>query len=111
MLSVVVFWAATPVSACLLGLRNSSQPDCCGAMAQGCSSLEMCASSPCCQFQGQNPAVTPVPQYTTEHAQKLALVPHQAGMELAAAPGGGHGNALETPPSKFPPGGAFALRI
>lgn len=111
MLAVVVFWAAIPASACLLGVKNSSQPDCCGAMTQGCNSLGMCASSPCCQFQRQSPAVTPVPQYTTEHAQKLALVPHQVGMELPAASGGGHGNALETPPPKIPPGGAFALRI
>jgi hypothetical protein len=110
MLAVVVFWAAMPASACLLGVGNSSQPDCCRAMAQGCDSPGMGASSPCCQIQGKNPAVTPVPPYTTEHAQKLALVPRQAGMELPVGHGPAYGNVHAAPP-QFPPGGAFALRI
>lgn len=111
MLLVVAFWAAMPVSACLLGTRHARQPDCCRAMAQNCDSPTMGADSSCCQIQGNNPAVTPVPPFSVGHPQKLAVIAHQAGLELPAAPGGGYGNALETPPLKFPPGGAFALRI
>ncbi|MGA3334100.1 MAG: hypothetical protein ABSC62_08050 [Terracidiphilus sp.] len=111
MLAVVAFWAAMPVSACLLGTRHASQPDCCRAMAQTCHSPVKGADSSCCRVHGNNPAVTPVSPFSVGHWQKLAVVARQAGLELPAAPGGGYGNALETPSLKFPPGGAFALRI
>ena len=111
MLAVVVLWTAMPVSACLLGIRQASQPDCCRIMAQDCDSPSMGASNSCCQIQGKNTAVIPVSPYSPKHAQKLAMVQQQAVMELPAAPGAGYTNALETPPPKFPPGGVFALRI
>jgi hypothetical protein len=111
MLVVVAFWATIPVSACLLGTRHASQPDCCRAMAQTCDSPAMSASGSCCQAQGENPAVPTVPPYSVGHSQTLAFVAHEAGVELRAAPGTAYINALESPPLKFPPGGAFALRI
>jgi hypothetical protein len=43
--------------------------------------------------------------------QRLAFVPHQAGLQLRTSSGASHRNAFEAPPLKFPPGGAFALRI
>jgi len=110
MLAVVVFWAAMPASACLLGPHAAALPDCCRTTAQGCDSPEMGAANSCCQIRGTIPAVPQVPPYTTEHAQKLALVPHHAGLELLAAHGPAYGNAHATPP-QFPPGHAFALRI
>jgi hypothetical protein len=110
MLAVVVFWAAMPASACLLGSQSAAVPDCCRATAQGCDSPGMGAGNSCCQVRGKIPAVTPVPPFTTERAQKLILVPLHAGLELLAAPGPVYGNVHATPP-QFPPGHAFALRI
>ena len=110
MLSVVVFCAAMPAYACLLGARSTSQPSCCGKMAQGCDSPGMGAADSCCQIQGKSPAVPPVPPYTPEHAQRLLLIPHQSGVELPVGYVPAYGNVPETPP-QFPPGGAFALRI
>lgn len=109
MLSVVVFWAAMPASACLLW-AHSSRPSCCGTMGQGCDSPGMGAANSCCQIQGKNPAVPSVPPYTPELAQRLLLVPYHGGLELAVGYIPVYGNVHETPP-QFPPGGAFALRI
>jgi hypothetical protein len=111
MLAVVVFWAALPASACLLNIGHPGQPDCCRDMVRDCDSPAMGASSSCCQFQGKPPAVLPAPPATTMHGQTLALVPQLAGMKNPAVDGAVHGNILQMPPPKFPPGGAFALRI
>jgi hypothetical protein len=111
MLAVVVSWTTLPASACLLGMGQTSQPDCCGAMAQGCDSPEMGASSPCCQFHGKNSAVAVVPQYKVEHAQELSAATYQTDAKLPAAQSSKYGSTVATPPPKFPPGGTFALRI
>jgi hypothetical protein len=111
MLAVVVVWATMPASACLLNMRHTGQPDCCRAMAQECDAPGIGASNSCCQVQGKNPAVPSVPPYSVGHSQKLAFVAYEAGVELRAVPGTAYINALESPPLKFPPGGAFALRI
>ncbi|MGO8935206.1 MAG: hypothetical protein ACLQDA_15990 [Terracidiphilus sp.] len=111
MLSVVVFWAAMPASACLLGIGHTGLPDCCRAVAQSCDSAAMTADCSCCQVHGNNPAVTPVTPFSLRQPQKLAVAAHQASMKLPAAPGGSYRNDLETPPPQFPPGGSFALRI
>jgi hypothetical protein len=113
MLTVAVFWAAMPASACLLGARNTNVPNCCRKMTQGCGKAGMSADSACCRIHGKIPAVTPVPPYSPEHVQKLALAPYQNlnDMELNFSSGAGYANALEAPPPQFPPGGAFALRI
>jgi hypothetical protein len=111
MLAVAVLWAAAPASACLFGTRNSSQPVCCRAMAKDCGTPTMGADGSCCQIHGKAPAVTPVPPSSPVQSQELAFVPHQTAIEPPAAPGSGYRNALESPPPKFPPGGAFALRI
>jgi hypothetical protein len=71
----------------------------------------MCANGSCCQVHRQNAVVATVPLYSPEHAQKLAFVPHPAGLQSGAFSGARHRNAFEAPPLKFPPGGAFALRI
>jgi hypothetical protein len=110
-LSVVVFWAAMPASACLLGAHSAGLPDCCRTAAQGCDSAAMGADCSCCQVHGNNPANAPVTPFSVGQSQKLAAIAHPVGLELPAAPSGGYGNALETPPPKFPPGGALALRI
>ncbi|HEV2487190.1 MAG TPA: hypothetical protein VGT08_16800 [Terracidiphilus sp.] len=111
MLAVVVFWAAAPASSCLLGTRHSSQPDCCRATPKDCGTPAMGADSSCCQIHGKTPAVAPVQPYSPVRSHEVAYVPHQAGIGSMAAPGAGYQNALETPPPKFPPGGAFSLRI
>jgi hypothetical protein len=112
MLAGVVFWAAFPASACLLSVGHPSQPDCCRAMTPDCDSPGVGASNSCCQFQGTPAAILAAPPATTEHGRTLALVPHQAGMEMPAGEVAVHGKTLKTtPPKKFPPGGAFALRI
>jgi len=115
MLAVVASWAAmpvlAPVSACLLGTRHVSQPDCCRAMAENSDAPAMGADNSCCQAQGQNPAVPSVPPFSVGHSQKLVFVAHEAGLEPRAVPVIAYINPLDAPPLKFPPGGAFALRI
>lgn len=115
MLVVVAFWAAipvlAPVTACLFGTRPASQRDCCRAMDGTGDSPAMGADSSCCQAQGENPAVPSVPLFSVGHSQKLAFVAHGPGFELGAVQGTAYMNALESPSLKFPPGGAFALRI
>lgn len=115
MLAVVAFWAAmpvlAPVSACLLGMRHASQPDCCRAMAENSDSPAMSAGNSCCQAQGENPAVPSVPPFSVGHSQKLAFVAHGPGLEMRAVQRTAFINVLDAPPLKFPPGGAFALRI
>jgi hypothetical protein len=111
MLAVVVLWAAIPASACLLAVHSTGQPDCCRRMVQEIDSPSMCASGSCCQAERQNAAVATAPLYSPEQAQKLAVAPHQPGLHLRAFSCAIHRNAFETPPLKFPPGGAFALRI
>lgn len=109
-LAVVAIWATPAASACLLGMGHPSQPDCCRAMAQNCPAPAMGMSSSCCQVQGTSPGITPVLPFPVGHSLKLAASAHQAGFELPAATGVSYRNAVDTPP-KFPPGGAFALRI
>jgi hypothetical protein len=112
MLVVVAFWAAIPASACLLAARQTSQPVCCHSM-DNCSPTGLAADNSCCQMRGSSPAVTPVPPYSPEQAQRLALLPHhhQELAEQAVAPAAGYASAFGTPSPKSPPGGAFALRI
>ncbi len=111
MLSVVVSWTAIPASACLLTINPTAQPDCCRAMAQECGSPGMGADASCCEVQRQDAAVTPVPLYSFEHSHKPALVTHQAGLLSLVSSGAVYRNTSEAPPPKFPPGGAFSLRI
>ena len=111
MLAVVVLWTAIPASACLLAEHSTGQPDCCRGMARAFDSSSMCADGLCCQDHQQHAVVATVPLYSPELSQKLAVVPQQAGLQLRAFPGATHRNAFEAPPLKFPPGGAFALRI
>jgi hypothetical protein len=111
MLAVVVLWTAIPASACLFAVHSTGQPDCCRGMAGEFDSPSMCANGSCCQAERQNAAVATAPLYSPEQSQKLAVAPHQPGLHLSAFSSAMHRNALETPPLKFPPGGAFALRI
>jgi hypothetical protein len=110
LLTVVVFWAAMPMSACLLGPRQANLPDCCGAMA-GCDSPGMGADGSCCEIQGNSPAIPTVPPYAPVRSLETACLPYAPGIEMVVDLGAGYGNTLETLPPKFPPGGAFALRI
>jgi hypothetical protein len=111
MLAVVVLWTAMPVSACLPAAHSTGQPDCCRGMEPGCDAPTMPASTSCCQTHQQSVAVATVPLYSPQHSQKLAFAPIYAGLQLPIFSGVAHRNAFETPPSKSPPGGAFALRI
>jgi hypothetical protein len=111
MLVLVALWAAIPASACLLAAGQSSQPICCHSM-DDCNSMKVAADNSCCRVRGANPAVTPVPPYSPERAQRLALLPHHQDLaEQTVASGAGYASAFEIPPPKSPPGGAFALRI
>jgi hypothetical protein len=111
MLAVVVLWTAIPASACLLAVHSTAQPDCCRGMLLEFDSPPMCANSSCCQAERQSAAVATAPVYSPEQSQKLAVVLHQPGLHLRAFSCAMHRNASEAPPPKFPPGGAFALRI
>jgi hypothetical protein len=111
MLAVVVFWTALPASACLLASHPTGQPACCRAMAKDCDSPVMGADNACCKVHGSNPAQVSVQPYSSVPSHRIADLPYQVGIESPSASGSGYSNTLETPPPKFPPGGAFALRI
>lgn len=111
MLAVVALWAAMPASACLLTMQPAGGSACCRGMAQDCPMRGMGMNASCCQFHGRNAALTPVSPFSSQQVQRLAFVPHQAGLQLRTSSGASHRNAFEAPPLKFPPGGAFALRI
>jgi hypothetical protein len=111
LLAVVVFWTALPASACLLARNATARPACCHAM-KDCDSPMMGADNSCCQMHGSNAAVVTILPYSLEdHAPQLIAMPYQFRMEMTAAQSSGYGDSFETPPPKFPPGGAFALRI
>jgi len=111
LLTVVVLWTAMPASACLLAVNATGQPDCCRGMKPGCDEPSMPAKVSCCQTYQQNAAVATAPLYSLQHSQKMALGSLQDGLQLPAFSGTTPGDAFDTPPLKFPPGGAFALRI
>jgi len=111
MLAVVVFWTAIPASACLLGMKPMRQHDCCRRMARMCSSAGMTASGACCKASQQNTAVAPVPPYSSEHSQKLVIVPHLASMPAPAALRAAYGNAFEASPPKTASSSGSVLRI
>ena len=111
MLAVVVFWTAMPASTCLLASSPVGQPDCCRAMAAACDTPQMGADNSCCQLHESSPAVVSVQQYSPGQPQQAAILPDQFSIAPPAILAGGFSNALSAPPPKFPPGGAFALRI
>jgi hypothetical protein len=111
MLAVVVFWTALPVSACLLASHPLGQRDCCRAMARACKSQVMGADSSCCQVHRSDPALASVQPTSPVQSQETVALPCQVGIELPTVSGSGCTTAFEAPPPKFPPGGAFALRI
>ena len=113
MLAVVVLWTAMPAAACLLGMQQAGRPDCCKQMEMGpdCCSPVMGASGACCQIQGQNFIVSPAQPYSPEHSQRLVSMPHATALEESGRSRIAYRNASKAPPPKFPPGGAFALRI
>ena len=111
MLAVVVFWTALPASSCLLASHPTGQRDCCRAMAMACDSPVMGADSSCCKVHGSNPALVSAQPYSSVQPQDTAALPYQIGIDLPAVSPSGYQKAFEVPPPKFPPGGAFALRI
>jgi len=111
MLAVVVFWTALPASACLLASHPTGQRDCCRAMAKACDSPVMDADGSCCQVHGSKPALVSAQPYSPGQSQDTAALLYQIGIELPAISLSGYLNSSEAPPPKFPPGGAFALRI
>jgi hypothetical protein len=113
MLAVVVLWTAMPVSACLLAMRTTGQHSCCSAMNMTvpCAPAGTTANRSCCQAGRQNPAVTPVAQSSSEHSQRLALMPAGANLQAPTSQSAACRNALEAPPPKFSPGGISILRI
>jgi hypothetical protein len=111
MLAVVALWAAMPASACLLTMQPAGRSACCHGMAQDCPIRGMGMDASCCQFHGRNAALTPVSPFSSQRVQRLAYMPHQAGLEAFSAPGAGWRNALEAPPPKFLPGSVSILRI
>ena len=111
MLAVVVLWTALPAYACMLAAHSTGEPECCSGMAREFDSSSMCANPSCCQAERQNAAVATAPLYSSEQSQKLAFVPRQADLQLRAFSGVKQRNAFETPPLKFQPDGAFALRL
>lgn len=111
MLAMVVLWTALPASACLLARHARSLPACCRSM-KDCESAAMGADNACCQMhEGSAAVVSVLPYSNDDHAQQLIAMPLKIGVELPAAQGSVSSNAIATPPPKFPPGGAFSLRI
>jgi hypothetical protein len=111
MLAVVALWAAMPASACLLTMQPAGRSACCRGMAQDCPMHGMGMNASCCQFHGRNAALTQVSPFSSQRVQRLAFVPLQADLQLRAFWSARYRNASEAPPLKYPPGGAFALRI
>jgi hypothetical protein len=62
-------------------------------------------------MEGQNFIVSPAQPYSPEHSQKFVVVPRATALEERGLSSIAYRNASKTPPPKFPPGGAFALRI
>lgn len=111
LLAVVVLWTALPASACLLARHAMAQPACCRAM-KDCDSPMMGAENACCQVhEGSAAVVTILPFSNDDHAQYSFVMFHLSSMEPSAAQWCGFAHMHVTPPPKFPPGGAFALRI
>ena len=111
LLLVVVFWTAVPASACLLSTHSMPHRDCCQAMANACGSPAMRADTSCCNVHGSTPALLSVQPFSPSQFQESAALPDQLGIALPSNASHVYLNASEAPPSKFPPGGAFALRI
>ena len=110
MLAVVVLWTALPASACLLASPSVRQLDCCRAMANACETPAMGADSSCCQIHESSPALVSVQPYSPVQSHQSAALLSHLGMQPSADSGGSM-VAFEAPRPKFPPGGAFALRI
>jgi hypothetical protein len=111
LLAMVVFWTALPASACLLVRHTMGRPACCRDM-KDCDSPMMGADNSCCQIQGSSAAVVTILPYShDDHALQLIPMSYPNGVEPFVAHGSGYAHTLVIPPPKFPPGGAFALRI
>jgi hypothetical protein len=112
LLAMVVLWTALPASVCLLARHAMALPACCRAM-RNCDSPAMGADHSCCRIHrgGDVAVVTILPYSHDDHAQQLITAPYLNAMTPFPARCSGSGNAFATPPPKFPPGGAFALRI
>jgi hypothetical protein len=112
MVVVAVLWTATPASACVLAMMQpSGRPACCRAMVQDCTMSEMCTDASCCRISGRDAAVAPIPPYTPERSQKLALAPNPASLEPPAASSAICRNVLDVSPPKFSSGSISVLRI
>jgi hypothetical protein len=111
LLAIMVLWTVLPASACILAHHAMARPACCRAM-KDCDSPAMGADSSCCQIRGNGVAVASVLPYSNDdHGQQLAAATYLVGMQLPVAEIDGSSSTFNTPPPKFPPGGAFALRI
>lgn len=111
MLVVAVLWATTPAFACLLTAQSAQPPACCHGMMHHCGAMGASMSSPCCSARPQEIAVAPVPPFTPEHAQRLALLPHHAALLIVATASIAHGSSFDPPPLIFSSSGSTILRI
>jgi hypothetical protein len=111
LLAIVVAWTTMPASACLFNPRPAGRQTCCRGMAHDCPMCGMGLNACNCRIDGTEAAFAPVPLYSPEHAQPLAMVSQPTSLDLSAAPRAGRRNALGAPPPKFPPGCVSILRI
>ena len=111
MLAMAVLWTAMPAFACLLNMHPTGQHACCIEMAPHRDTAGMAADRDCCRAQGQNIALATVPPCAPQHSEKLALIPHEAGLDAPSTLGFQFRSALESPPPRASSGGGFILRI
>jgi hypothetical protein len=110
-LAAVVLWTAMPAAACVLTMRSSARPSCCGEMAPDGNMGGMKMTPACCRIHATAAAVTPVPPFSPEHSLKPLFVAYPTSLEPSATPDAGWRNALEAPPPRSSAGAISVLRI
>lgn len=110
MLAVLVLWATTPLSACLLTSSPKAMPACCRGMAHESGSTGMSADLSCCQIHQTNALVNPVSPCSLEHSRMLAVALHPVFDARLMFSGFAH-RSVDWMPPKAPPNFTSILRI
>ena len=73
--------------------------------------MGMCTNGSCCETQGKNIALVPVPPYAPEHTRNLALLPYESSLQAPSILRVQHWTPLEDRPPNSSSGGGSILRI
>jgi hypothetical protein len=111
MLAMMVLWIAMPVSVCVRAMQPTGQHMCCHDMTQTCNSSGMSANGSCCRVQPQNPAITAVFSYFSDHSQQFVFLSHPARLPAVALSSARFQRLFGLPPSILSSANASILRI